>query len=157
MMSFFLANSNNYAQWLPGLRGHMSIARVSNHLASSMYHSFFEHYPILMLPVSRHGEQEGRDTHRLRDRNGAPVLCFRCGTSALPGGLAAAAIPSVKRARRASITTKPEDWKNIISCDYCSLHWHLDCLDPPLPTLPPFNKKWMCPNHVDQILVSFKI
>lgn len=103
---------------------------------------------------SRHGQLEDRDAHRLRDRNGQPVLCFRCGTSALPDAAAAAA-PATKRARKA--TTKAmqyEMWKNIISCDYCDLHWHLDCLDPPLSTMPSFSKKWMCPNHSEQIIVS---
>ncbi|KAG6889787.1 hypothetical protein C0992_004205 [Termitomyces sp. T32_za158] len=102
--------------------------------------------------LNRHGQLEERDTHRLRDKNGAPVLCFRCGTSALPGGLAAAS-PATKRARRSSALSKTgEAWKNIISCDYCTLHWHLDCLDPPLSTIPPFSKKWMCPNHAERIL-----
>ncbi|KAF9052736.1 hypothetical protein BJ165DRAFT_1400148 [Panaeolus papilionaceus] len=49
--------------------------------------------------LNRHGQLEDRDPHRLRDRNGDPILCFQY------------------------------------------------CLDPPLSTLPPFNKKWMCPNH----------
>ncbi|KAG6910907.1 hypothetical protein DXG01_006590 [Tephrocybe rancida] len=102
--------------------------------------------------LNRHGQLEERDVHRLKDRNGAPVLCFRCGTSALPGGLAAAA-PATKRARRSSTILKStEAWKSIISCDYCTLHWHLDCLDPPLSTIPPFSKKWMCPNHAEKLL-----
>ncbi|KAF5365620.1 hypothetical protein D9758_003147 [Tetrapyrgos nigripes] len=103
---------------------------------------------------SRHGQLEDRDAHRLKDRNGQPVLCFRCGTSALPDSVAAAA-PSTKRARKS--TTKAaqyEIWKNIISCDYCNLHWHLDCLDPPLPTMPSFSKKWMCPNHGEKVLLN---
>ncbi|KAG6841200.1 hypothetical protein C0991_000862 [Blastosporella zonata] len=102
--------------------------------------------------LNRHGQLEERDVYRLRDRNGSPVLCFCCGTSALPGGLAAAA-PATKRARRSSALSKTsEAWKSIISCDYCSLHWHLDCLDPPLSTIPPFSKKWRCPNHAENIL-----
>jgi hypothetical protein len=40
-----------------------------------------------------------------------------------------------------------------VSCDHCPLHWHLDCLDPPLSNMPSFGKKWMCPNHADQLLV----
>lgn len=45
--------------------------------------------------------------------------------------------------------------REIIPCDYCDLHWHLDCLDPPLAAAPRkiLNGKaksgWMCPNHVD--------
>ncbi|KAJ7093105.1 hypothetical protein C8R44DRAFT_397972 [Mycena epipterygia] len=103
--------------------------------------------------LNRFGLIEDRDAHRLRDKNGDPVLCFKCGTSALPTGLAAAA-PAAKRARRSSMrTVNVEVWKSIVSCDYCNLHWHLDCLDPPQPIMPPFNKKWMCPNHAEQVLL----
>ncbi|KAK7466915.1 hypothetical protein VKT23_003979 [Stygiomarasmius scandens] len=102
--------------------------------------------------LNRHGQLEDRDAHRLKDRNGQPVLCFRCGTSALPENVAAAA-PSTKRARRATAkAAQYEMWKNIISCDYCNLHWHLDCLEPPLSTMPSFSKKWMCPNHGEKVL-----
>jgi len=38
----------------------------------------------------------------------------------------------------------------LIQCDYCPLLYHLDCLDPPL-TCPP-TTRWMCPNHVEQVL-----
>ena len=115
---------------------------------------FIDSMPTKSFP-SRHGQLEDRDALRLKDRNGAPVLCFRCGTSALPGNLAAA-VPATKRARRASTkAAMPEAWKSIISCDYCDLHWHLDCLDPPLPTMPPFTKKWMCPVHAEQVIVRF--
>lgn len=31
----------------------------------------------------------------------------------------------------------------------------MDCIDPPLLTLPPFNKKWMCPNHAERVLVCW--
>ncbi|KAJ7929355.1 hypothetical protein B0H13DRAFT_1964995 [Mycena leptocephala] len=101
--------------------------------------------------LNRFGLIEDRDAHRLRDKNGEPVLCFKCGTSALPPGLAATA-PAAKRARRSSTrAANVEIPKNIVSCDYCNLHWHLDCLNPPLPTMPPINKKWMCPNHAEKV------
>lgn len=105
---------------------------------------------------SRHGQLEDRDPYRLKDRNGVPVICFRCGTSALPSGLAASA-PSNNRPRRSASVTHsatPESGKSMVSCDYCNLHWHLDCVDPPLTSMPSFGKKWMCPNHADQVLVS---
>ncbi|KAJ3556429.1 hypothetical protein NP233_g11981 [Leucocoprinus birnbaumii] len=102
---------------------------------------------------NRLGLFEDRDPYRLKDRNGAPVLCFQCGVSALPIGLAATA-PASKRTRRSSVVKGASDdsWKPIVSCDFCNLHWHLDCLDPPLPSMPPYNKKWMCPNHSDKVL-----
>nr|CAG8506240.1 8432_t:CDS:2 [Entrophospora candida] len=40
----------------------------------------------------------------------------------------------------------------MISCDYCSLSWHFDCLDPPMVIRPPISKRWMCPAHADHIL-----
>ncbi|KIJ69621.1 hypothetical protein HYDPIDRAFT_179360 [Hydnomerulius pinastri MD-312] len=105
--------------------------------------------------LNRHGQLEDRDPYRLKDRNGVPVICFKCGTSALPTGLASTA-PSNKRPRRSTSvahSATPESGKSILSCDYCNLHWHLDCVDPPLTSMPAFGKKWMCPNHADQVLL----
>ena len=39
-----------------------------------------------------------------------------------------------------------------IHCDYCPLTYHLDCLTPPLTSLPSSTDKWMCPNHIEPIL-----
>ncbi|KAG1801777.1 uncharacterized protein BJ212DRAFT_1398810 [Suillus subaureus] len=104
--------------------------------------------------LNRHGQLEEREPYRLKDKNGVPVLCFRCGTSTLPSVVDVSA-PPAKRSRRStssSHSATPEVWRSMVSCDYCSLHWHLDCLDPPLVAMPPFNKKWMCPNHADHVL-----
>ncbi|EDV92235.1 PHD finger protein 12 [Drosophila grimshawi] len=38
----------------------------------------------------------------------------------------------------------------LISCDYCPLYYHQDCLDPPLTSLPA--GLWMCPNHVENFI-----
>jgi hypothetical protein len=81
------------------------------------------------IPFSR-GEVIERDLLRLADEHGKTVLCYQCGLSAIRD-------------------------KQIISCDFCPLHWHLDCTNPPLISAPPANKKWMCPNHVDHVLVRF--
>ncbi|XP_041850807.1 PHD finger protein 12 [Melanotaenia boesemani] len=40
----------------------------------------------------------------------------------------------------------------LIQCDYCPLLFHMDCLDPPLTALPA--GKWMCPNHVENIVLN---
>ncbi|KAI0048244.1 hypothetical protein FA95DRAFT_1582351 [Auriscalpium vulgare] len=102
--------------------------------------------------LNRHGQLEERDPYRTKDRNGSPVLCYQCGTSALPDSMATTA-PPPKRPRRAStLPVGADQWKRIVSCDHCPLHWHLDCIDPPLLAMPPFDKKWMCPNHVDHTL-----
>jgi hypothetical protein len=39
-----------------------------------------------------------------------------------------------------------------IHCDYCPLTYHLDCLNPPMTSLPSSTDKWMCPNHIEPIL-----
>ncbi|KAK2160899.1 hypothetical protein LSH36_125g03022 [Paralvinella palmiformis] len=38
----------------------------------------------------------------------------------------------------------------LLQCDYCPLLYHLDCLDPPLASMPV--DRWMCPNHVERCL-----
>lgn len=38
----------------------------------------------------------------------------------------------------------------LIQCDYCPLLFHMDCLNPPLTSLP--TGRWMCPNHVEHFL-----
>ncbi|XP_019872648.1 PHD finger protein 12 [Aethina tumida] len=40
----------------------------------------------------------------------------------------------------------------LLACDFCTLFYHLDCLDPPLTTPP--SGRWMCPNHVEHCLDS---
>ena len=73
--------------------------------------------------------------------------------SALPGGLAATKQPEKQCRRPSPSAVVQRMWRSIVSCDHCPLHWHLDCLDPPLSNMPSFGKKWMCPNHADQLLV----
>ena len=38
----------------------------------------------------------------------------------------------------------------LVSCDFCSCAFHMDCLDPPLSAFP--TDVWMCPNHVENFL-----
>ncbi|OJA07604.1 hypothetical protein AZE42_06275 [Rhizopogon vesiculosus] len=100
-------------------------------VATASNGSYIDSSEIRQPRLNRHGQIEDREPYRLKDKNGIPVLCFRCGTSALPSDVDVSA-PPAKRPRRST-----------------SLHWHLDCLDPPLVSMPPFNKKWMCPNHAE--------
>ncbi|KAF7724882.1 hypothetical protein EC973_000595 [Apophysomyces ossiformis] len=78
------------------------------------------------LYLSRNGLPEEPDYHQLKDKNGKFIVCFRCRKTAL---------------------SKP-----IISCDYCPLYWHMDCLNPPMAAPPNLARKWMCPNHVEHAL-----
>lgn len=84
---------------------------------------------------TRAGYDETPDLMKLRDSKGNFVLCFRCGKSSL-------------------------NRREIISCDFCTLQWHLDCLDPPLANPPRKGSggkprhSWMCPNHVDHELAA---
>ncbi|KAK9480382.1 hypothetical protein V1514DRAFT_195629 [Lipomyces japonicus] len=81
--------------------------------------------------MNRSGFIEEADPYRLTDKSGGTILCYRCGKSSL-------------------------DERPIASCDYCSLHWHLDCVDPPMNTMPSGNRKWMCPNHVGRDLTKLR-
>ncbi|CUS07932.1 unnamed protein product [Tuber aestivum] len=73
----------------------------------------------------RSGFLEEYDTHRLKDKSGNIILCHSCRKSAADG-------------------------QRIISCDFCPLNWHLDCVSPmPMSNPPPAQKKWMCPAHAD--------
>lgn len=38
----------------------------------------------------------------------------------------------------------------LVTCDYCSLYFHQDCLDPPMTALPA--GRWMCPNHPQKFI-----
>jgi PHD-finger len=81
-----------------------------------------ETHEVKAIRANARGFIDEPDPFRLRDKNGRPVYCFRCGETA-------------SSARR------------ILNCDHCNQNWHMDCLDPPLTALPPLTKKWMCPLH----------
>ncbi|KAF9349030.1 hypothetical protein BGX34_002099 [Mortierella sp. NVP85] len=67
------------------------------------------------------------DPLQIRDKHGDIRICFHCNKSAYGGRM-------------------------MISCEHCPLHWHLDCLSPPLASRPPSTRKWMCPNHADHVM-----
>ncbi|KAG1122201.1 hypothetical protein G6F42_011699 [Rhizopus arrhizus] len=74
----------------------------------------------------RHGQVEQPDYYALKDKNGEFILCYQCRKTALR--------------------------KPMINCDFCPLHWHLDCLNPPMASPPNPAKKWRCPNHIEHII-----
>ena len=83
--------------------------------------------------VPGYDEIPKQDNLKLKDAKNQIILCFSCGLSSLGK-------------------------REIVACDYCGLHWHLDCLNPPLAN-PPFRDpqnrakyRWMCPAHSDPIL-----
>lgn len=74
-----------------------------------------------------HGYEESPDLFKQRE-DGEAVLCHDCQKPA-------------------------SDSRAIISCSVCPLHWHMDCLDPPL-AVPPVLKTWKCPAHADDLLLE---
>lgn len=70
---------------------------------------------------------------KTKDARGGVILCYSCGKSA-------------------------GNKREIITCDTCHAHWHLDCTDPPMANPPhrdQFNRKnrdWLCPLHIDHDL-----
>jgi hypothetical protein len=80
-------------------------------------------------PELPHSEyvQETRNAFILHDAQSHVRLCYYCGRSAV--------------------------YLPMVSCDYCPLHWHLDCMNPPMSNMPPLTRKWMCPNHAERAFV----
>ncbi|CAO3566894.1 unnamed protein product [Mortierella alpina] len=76
---------------------------------------------------SSHTSLASEESLQMLDRYGRTRYCFQCNRSAFGGRM-------------------------MISCDHCPLHWHLDCLNPPMASPPPRNRRWMCPNHVDPVM-----
>ncbi|SPO24683.1 uncharacterized protein UTRI_01649_B [Ustilago trichophora] len=126
----------------------------------------------MVRPVkpNKHGQIEARDPYRLKDKNGDAVLCFRCGGTALPSesqqggsasklrtsGISKASFNNVFGDVAASAPAEHTiregtGWRKIISCDFCPLHWHIDCVDPPMLGMPSNLRKWMCPAHSDHV------
>ncbi|KAM0284392.1 hypothetical protein ACHAQH_001968 [Verticillium albo-atrum] len=85
-----------------------------------------ENAVIPKVPKKRGGYEEAPDFHKVRDADGSPVLCHNC--------------------QQATASDR-----SIIPCSVCGLHWHLDCLDPPL-AIPPVLRTWVCPAHNDDLL-----
>ncbi|PWZ00775.1 hypothetical protein BCV70DRAFT_200037, partial [Testicularia cyperi] len=139
----------------------------------------------MLRPTKPNKPIEPRDPYRLKDKNGAAVLCFRCGGTALPpstesghpdtdnhlnanaaslcdvsarisGGRADPSTSSV--ARVSGLADRREtNWRPIISCDFCSLHWHVDCVDPPMLGMPSNLRRWMCPAHSDHVNARLRV
>jgi hypothetical protein len=69
--------------------------------------------------------KDNDDPLKLLDKNGRPILCYRCSESAMKKGT------------------------QVVTCDVCSSSWHVDCLDQPIWTM---GSRWKCPNHADQVI-----
>ncbi|KZT61503.1 hypothetical protein CALCODRAFT_479784 [Calocera cornea HHB12733] len=101
--------------------------------------------------LNKYGAVEERDPYRLKDKNGKPILCYKCKGPTVP-----LTLPEAQRKTRAGSTTKSVP-RPIISCDFCNQHWHYDCLEPPLVHPPANWKKWQCPLHVEQVFPMKRI
>ncbi|KAH7162614.1 hypothetical protein B0J13DRAFT_615242 [Dactylonectria estremocensis] len=87
----------------------------------------YEEATTVKTVKKKNGYEEITDFFKQRE-DGQAVLCHGCQKSAT-------------------------DLRAIVSCSVCPLHWHLDCLDPPL-AMPPVPKTWRCPAHVDDVLLE---
>ncbi|KAJ3049892.1 hypothetical protein HK097_009126 [Rhizophlyctis rosea] len=74
------------------------------------------------------------------DTNTPTALCFQCGKSSesLPqtAFLHSYSVPQPKTSSSKGRLRLQSQRSQLIKCDYCGLWWHLDCLTPPLPSLP---------------------
>lgn len=84
----------------------------------------------VLIVRRKNAEEMNLDYFRTKDIKGNPVLCYQCHKSA--------SVPDRK----------------IVPCNYCGLHWHLDCLPTPLAKEPNPLRPWRCPAHVDDLLAT---
>ncbi|CAO1620241.1 unnamed protein product [Jaminaea pallidilutea] len=129
--------------------------------------SYLDSSKVRNVKTDKKGVIDERDPFRLKDSKGKEVLCYKCGESALPRSTALreAEEAVIKEEARREATDEHTDletmreevhatsgWRRIVSCDYCPLHWHLDCLDPPLAGMPSNFRRWRCPCHIEELL-----
>lgn len=72
-----------------------------------------------MLPSKKPKDMD--ESKRLEDKNGDIIICCKCLNTALQGPM--------------------------ITCDKCQTVWHVDCIDPPVQSIP---NRWICPNHPEK-------
>lgn len=72
-----------------------------------------------MLPSKKPKDID--ECKRLEDKNGDLIICFQCHKTALQGPMT--------------------------TCDKCQTVWHVDCIDPPVQSIP---NRWICPNHPEK-------
>ena len=85
--------------------------------------------PVAPLrPISNDKEKDQDDVSAL------PV-CFQCSKTD-QSGLAPAPLLTYTSLDQSTGIQRPCHGSTLIKCDYCEIHWHLDCLDPPLATIP---------------------
>lgn len=67
--------------------------------------------------------------HHFKQDSSELLLCYHCGQAKL------------------GTWDHPESQRLIMSCDYCSTPWHLDCLPYPRSSMKNLGSKWKCPLH----------
>jgi hypothetical protein len=78
---------------------------------------------LLPLPTPQLAEKEKEDL----------AVCFKCSKTGMKIQQTSFLNSNTVPSSRVIQTQRSE----LIECDFCHLHWHLDCLDPPLSCLPP--------------------
>ncbi|KAF2012055.1 hypothetical protein BU24DRAFT_435490 [Aaosphaeria arxii CBS 175.79] len=97
--------------------------------------SYYEEIKKFPLPRNSGYGYQRPDYLKTHDNDQKILLCVQCGKSS-----------SGKR--------------QMLKCDFCDSHWHLDCCDPPLANPPHISLEsstrdaWKCPRHVDHDLRS---
>ncbi|KAF2819779.1 hypothetical protein CC86DRAFT_128262 [Ophiobolus disseminans] len=100
--------------------------------ADGSYYEEIKKFPL--AKNSGYGHQKP-DYTRILDNDQKPILCTQCGASS--GGK-----------------------RQMLKCDFCHAHWHLDCVDPPLANPPHIGMEasqrdaWRCPRHIEHDLRS---
>ncbi|KAF2134660.1 hypothetical protein P153DRAFT_371991 [Dothidotthia symphoricarpi CBS 119687] len=97
--------------------------------------SYFEEMKKFPLAKNSGYGYQRPDYTKALDSDHKPILCVQCGVSS-------------------------GNKRQMLKCDFCPAHWHLDCLDPPLANPPHISLEasqrdaWRCPRHIEHDLRS---
>ncbi|KAI9104862.1 hypothetical protein DFS34DRAFT_219589 [Phlyctochytrium arcticum] len=64
-------------------------------------------------------------------------VCFRCGKTGIKLASTSFLLSHSSTSTTSATPQVQSERTELIKCDYCPLYWHLDCLTPPLTTIPP--------------------
>lgn len=86
--------------------------------------------PVLKsAQLNGYNKNEELEVDALYDSHGRPRFCHKCKMSGLQR-------------------------RTMVSCDFCPLWWHLDCLPGVVCLAKTLGQKWRCPNHIESMIPS---
>jgi hypothetical protein len=99
---------------------------------------YVDTYGYEVLPLNNRSLRSNLESQR-KTVDSADCLCFKCGRTGmklLESSFLYSHLKEVYSRRQRPSRTMQATRSDMIKCDFCDLYWHLDCLDPPLSSIP---------------------